>query len=127
MEAARRQNDKVVVSIFVNPIQFGPGEDLDAYPRDFGRDQALCGQAGVDLIFHPEAAELYAPDFCTYVDMDGLTAEPVSYTHLDVYKRQRRRWPQAAPVAEPLAAYGFPACCAIVPLRLPNQKARRRR
>ncbi len=75
MEAARRQNDKVVVSIFVNPIQFGPGEDLDAYPRDFGRDQALCGQAGVDLIFHPEAAELYAPDFCTYVDMDGLTAE----------------------------------------------------
>lgn len=75
MEAAKRDNDRVAVSVFVNPIQFGPGEDFASYPRDFEKDAALCERVGVDLIFHPEAEEMYDEDFCTYVDMDGLTKE----------------------------------------------------
>ena len=68
-----KENDRTVVSDFVNPIQFGPSEDLATYPRDIEHDAALCERAGADLIFHPEADEMYAPDFCTYVDMDDLT------------------------------------------------------
>ena len=75
IDAARRENDKVVVSIFVNPMQFGPAEDLDSYPRDLNRDAKLCEDAGVDIIFHPEAEEMYADGFCSYVDMNGLTTE----------------------------------------------------
>ena len=67
------ENDRTVVSDFVNPIQFGPTEDLATYPRDIERDAALCESTGANLIFHPEADEMYAPDFCTYVDMDYLT------------------------------------------------------
>lgn len=70
---AARENDRVVVSVFVNPIQFGPSEDLESYPRDFERDCTLCEKTGADLVFHPEASEMYAEDFCTYVDMDRLT------------------------------------------------------
>lgn len=73
MDAARKGNDKVVVSIFVNPMQFGPTEDLATYPRDLDHDAALCDSAGVDLIFHPEAEEMYEKDFCSFVDMTGLT------------------------------------------------------
>lgn len=72
-DAARKGNDKVVVSIFVNPMQFGPTEDLATYPRDLDHDAALCESAGVDLIFHPEAEEMYEKDFCSFVDMTGLT------------------------------------------------------
>ena len=73
MDAARKGNDKVVVSIFVNPMQFGPTEDLATYPRDLDHDAASCESAGVDLIFHPEAEEMYEKDFCSFVDMTGLT------------------------------------------------------
>ena len=73
VEAARKDNDKVVVSIFVNPMQFGPTEDLATYPRDLDHDAALCESVGVDLIFHPEAEEMYEKDFCSFVDMTGLT------------------------------------------------------
>lgn len=73
MEAAGKENDKVVVSIFVNPMQFGPTEDLAEYPRDLDHDAKVCEKAGVDLIFHPEPEEMYAPDFCSFVDMTGLT------------------------------------------------------
>ena len=73
MDAARKGNDKVVVSIFVNPMLFGPTEDLATYPRDLDHDAALCESAGVDLIFHPEAEEMYEKDFCSFVDMTGLT------------------------------------------------------
>lgn len=75
MEASRANNDKVVVSVFVNPMQFGPNEDLESYPRDFEKDSALCESVGVDLIFHPEPEEMYADGFCSYVDMNGLTTE----------------------------------------------------
>lgn len=73
IEKAHEENDKVVVSIFVNPIQFGVNEDLDAYPRDLERDSNLCEEAGVDIIFHPLASEMYFKDFCTYTDMESLT------------------------------------------------------
>ena len=73
IDKAVRQNDKVVVSVFVNPIQFGPTEDLATYPRDIERDAALCENAGAALIFHPEKENMYFDDFCTYVDMDNLT------------------------------------------------------
>lgn len=73
IDKAVEQNDKVVVSVFVNPIQFGPTEDLATYPRDLERDAALCEKAGAALIFHPESEEMYFDDFCTYVDMDQLT------------------------------------------------------
>lgn len=73
IDKAVEQNDRVVVSVFVNPIQFGPGEDLATYPRDLERDASLCEAAGASLIFHPEKENMYFDDFCTYVDMDGLT------------------------------------------------------
>lgn len=75
IEAARANNDKVVVSIFVNPMQFAPSEDLDSYPRDLEKDAKMCEDAGVDLIFHPEPSEMYNDGFCSYVDMNGLTTE----------------------------------------------------
>lgn len=67
----REENDKVVVSVFVNPTQFGPNEDLEAYPRDFQRDSALCESLGADLIFHPEPEDMYT-DPCAYVSIDTL-------------------------------------------------------
>ena len=73
IDKAVEQNDKVVVSVFVNPIQFGPTEDLATYPRDLQRDSALCENAGADLIFHPEKEDMYFDDFCTYIDMENLT------------------------------------------------------
>ena len=72
---AVKENDRVVVSIFVNPMQFGPTEDLASYPRDLEKDSALCEATGAHMIFHPEPEEMYAPDFCSYVDMSGLTEE----------------------------------------------------
>ena len=71
---ASEENDRVVVSIFVNPIQFGLKEDLSTYPRDLDRDSKVCGRAGADIIFHPENEEMYFEDFSTFVDMSGLTA-----------------------------------------------------
>ena len=67
------ENDKVVVSIFVNPMQFGKNEDLGSYPRDFEKDCELCKSLGADLIFHPEPSELYTPEFYSFVDMSMLT------------------------------------------------------
>ena len=75
MEKAVMENKKVVVSIFVNPAQFSPSEDLSSYPRDLHADAELCEKAGVDLIFHPSTEEMYTEDFCTFVDMDNVTKE----------------------------------------------------
>ncbi len=70
---AVEQNDRVIVSIFVNPIQFGPTEDLDSYPRDLEADAALCESEGVDIIFHPSADEMYEKSFSTHVEVDDIT------------------------------------------------------
>lgn len=67
------ENDRVVVSDFVNPTQFGANEDLSTYPRDIERDGALCEEAGADVIFHPAPEEMYFEDNCTFVDMNRLT------------------------------------------------------
>ncbi|MGL5352401.1 MAG: pantoate--beta-alanine ligase [Clostridium sp.] len=75
IEKAFSENDRVVVSIFVNPIQFGPKEDLSSYPRDLESDKKLCKEAGADIIFKPENTEMYFDDFSTYVDINGLSEE----------------------------------------------------
>lgn len=73
MRQARQASDFVVVSIFVNPTQFGPNEDFARYPRDLERDAALCAGVPVDLIFHPSVAEMYPQPFRTSVQVGGLT------------------------------------------------------
>ncbi|MCC8110660.1 MAG: pantoate--beta-alanine ligase [Ruminococcus sp.] len=75
IQRARQENDRVVVSIFVNPTQFGTNEDLDSYPRDLQHDAALCENAGIDLIFHPTPEQMYSKGFCSFVDVDVLTKE----------------------------------------------------
>jgi pantoate--beta-alanine ligase len=70
---ARADNDVVVVSLFVNPAQFGPGEDLDTYPRDEARDAGLAAELGVDVLFAPPVEEVYPPGFATTVTVAGLT------------------------------------------------------
>ena len=75
IERARRECDRVIVSDFVNPIQFGPKEDLATYPRDFDADCKLCEGLGADLIFHPEPSEMYLDGFHSYVGVDTLSTE----------------------------------------------------
>lgn len=72
IQRCRKENDKVVVSVFVNPTQFGPNEDLEDYPRDFERDCRLCEDIGADLIFHPEPEEMYQ-NACAYVNIENLS------------------------------------------------------
>jgi pantoate--beta-alanine ligase len=73
LRAARAECDFVVMSLFVNPAQFGPGEDLDRYPRDEQRDAELAEEAGVDLIYAPPVAEVYPDGFSTQVEVGGVT------------------------------------------------------
>ena len=73
LRAAREECDFVVMSLFVNPTQFGPGEDLDRYPRDEERDARLAEEAGVDLVYAPPVEEVYPEDFVTSVEVEGLT------------------------------------------------------
>jgi pantoate--beta-alanine ligase len=71
IKAAHAHNDVTVLSIFVNPTQFAPGEDLDAYPRDFLRDSRLAEAAGTDLLFFPDPAEIYPAGASTFVEVEG--------------------------------------------------------
>lgn len=73
VEASRRDCDFTAVSIFVNPTQFGPNEDLQRYPRPREADLALCEQAGVDLVFYPQVEEMYPTGAITFVDVAGLS------------------------------------------------------
>lgn len=73
IKKAREENDKVIVSIFVNPIQFGPNEDYASYPRDLNKDSALCDSIGADLVFNPEPSEMYPNKTYTHVNVDLLT------------------------------------------------------
>lgn len=75
IDASHQQNDKTVVSDFVNPMQFSPSEDLESYPRDIEHDAALVEAHGGDLIFHPEPSEMYHEGFSSFVDMSVLTEE----------------------------------------------------
>jgi pantoate--beta-alanine ligase len=76
IEAATRQTDFVVVSIFVNPTQFGPGEDFEKYPRPFEADLKICGEYGVDVVFAPTPKEMYKSKNLTWVNVEKLT-EPL--------------------------------------------------
>lgn len=73
MEHARPLARRMVVSLFVNPAQFGPGEDLAAYPRDHERDAAIAGRHGADVLFIPEDGSMYAPDHATWVEVPELS------------------------------------------------------
>jgi pantoate--beta-alanine ligase len=75
VRAARESGDFVVVSIFVNPTQFGPNEDFRRYPRTFEADSAKCAEAGVDIIFAPNTEEMYPDGFSTFVDVEGITTK----------------------------------------------------
>ena len=72
-KTAKKHTDVVIMSIFVNPIQFGPDEDLDKYPRDFKRDEELARAAGVDVIFYPTEKNMYPQGYATYVNVEALT------------------------------------------------------
>ncbi len=74
VKAAKKHTDVVIMSIFVNPIQFGPKEDFKKYPRDIKRDEALAAETGVDIIFCPTAEEMYPEGFTTYVNVEGLSS-----------------------------------------------------
>ena len=69
----RKRGDLLVVSIFVNPSQFAPGEDLNRYPRTLQADLAMCGEEGVDYVFHPPAETMYPPSYRTYLQVEGLS------------------------------------------------------
>lgn len=73
MKAAKAENDFLVISIFVNPLQFGQGEDYAEYPRDLARDQQLAAAVGCDLLFSPPVKEMYPHGYATFVEVEGLT------------------------------------------------------
>jgi pantoate--beta-alanine ligase len=73
MRLGRRQGDCLIVSIYVNPTQFAPTEDYEAYPRDFDRDTALAEEVGVDCVFFPDNGEMYPAGYETYVEVEGVT------------------------------------------------------
>lgn len=73
LDAARARGEFVVATIFVNPTQFGPGEDFSIYPRPIDADLAVCRDAGVDLVFHPDAETIYPPGFATFVEVERLS------------------------------------------------------
>ena len=75
LRAARAQCDVVVMSLFVNPTQFGPGEDLERYPRDEERDLRLASEAGADFVFAPDVAEIYPEGFASRVEVGGQLTE----------------------------------------------------
>jgi len=73
VKAAKKHTDVVVMSIFVNPIQFGPKEDFKEYPKDLRHDEEMAGNAGVDVIFYPSLKDMYPQGYATYVTVDALT------------------------------------------------------
>lgn len=73
IKKAKKENDKVIVSVFVNPTQFGPNEDLESYPRNIEKDRELCESCGVDVVFNPEPVEMYKNNASTYINVEGLT------------------------------------------------------
>jgi len=73
MEKAKKENDILIISIFVNPTQFGPGEDYRSYPRPFEKDRSLAQREGVDIIFYPTVAEMYRKEYSTNVEVEKLS------------------------------------------------------
>ena len=98
IDRAVAENDKVVVSVFVNPMQFGPKADLASYPRDLERDAAICEEAGAALVFHPQPEEMYHKGFSSFVDM----VKAVSYCNA----RQGLFWAERCTAACSYPPYG---------------------
>jgi pantoate--beta-alanine ligase len=73
VKTARKRSDIVILSIFVNPLQFAPGEDLKKYPRNFKRDESLCRKAGVNYIFYPDVKQMYPEGYSTYVEVENAS------------------------------------------------------
>src|SRR5437879_1886432 len=73
IERTGKENDRTVVSIFVNPLQFGPSEDFLRYPRPARKDERICREAGVDILYRPTVREMYPEGFCTKVEVQGLS------------------------------------------------------
>jgi pantoate--beta-alanine ligase len=73
MREGRQRGDRVVISIYVNPTQFGPNEDFEQYPRDFERDLTMAESVGVDVIYYPSNQEMYPPNYQTYITVEGVT------------------------------------------------------
>jgi len=86
VKAAKKHTDVVVMSIFVNPLQFGPEEDFEKYPRDIKRDEALAGDAGVDVIFYPSVRDMYPEGYATYVNVESLTGSLCGHQHPGHFK-----------------------------------------
>jgi len=114
VHAARGQCDRVVASLFVNPKQFGPSEDLAAYPRDEGRDFALLADAGCDLVHAPADDDVYPPGFSTTVTVAGVSAalegaiRPGHFARLPDLRKQQltERAPRRDPFARPAEKEG---------------------
>ncbi len=86
IDIARKKADIVIVSIFVNPTQFGQNEDFDKYPRDFEHDQQLCSDHGVNVIFAPDANTMYQPDASTWVE-ETVLSKPLCGIHRPIHFR----------------------------------------
>ncbi|MBA3031101.1 MAG: pantoate--beta-alanine ligase [Desulfobacteraceae bacterium] len=86
LEEGRKRGDELILSIFVNPAQFGPNEDLEAYPRDFDRDLAVAEKARVDTIFFPDAKELYGDHYQTYVTLNDLPSHLCGLSRPDHFR-----------------------------------------
>lgn len=86
IQKAREENDFVIISIYVNPLQFGPKEDLEKYPCDLKRDKKLVQSEGVDIIFTPEVEEVYSTNFSTFVNVEGLTEGLCGISRPDHFK-----------------------------------------
>jgi pantoate--beta-alanine ligase len=82
MREGKKRGDCLVVSIYVNPMQFGPAEDFASYPRDFERDRKLAGDVGVDVIFCPENEEMYPEQYQTFVDVEEVTRNLCGFSRL---------------------------------------------
>ena len=86
VEKARKECDIVVVSIYVNPTQFGPNEDLEKYPRNFEEDSKLCEETGTDVIFYPSNREMYPEGYLTFIEVKNLSKKLCGITRLDHFK-----------------------------------------
>jgi len=134
VEAARAQCATVVASVFVNPLQFAPNEDFERYPRDLEGDRAKLDAAGVDVLFAPDAAQMYPPDFSTWVDVGSIgsthegairpthfrgvatvVAKLLNVIHPDVLFLGQKDAQQTAVLRRLVRDLAFPARVAVVP------------
>ena len=98
MGEGRRRADRLVVSLFVNPTQFGPGEDYEAYPRDLEADLKATEDIGVDVLYHPSAEEMYPEGYASYVEVEGLTDTLCGRAGRAIFGGSQPSWPSSSPL-----------------------------